>query len=71
MVTKVILNPEQTQLVSTTNQEQAQAIINAAQAGAISSNQFVFFAAFDGTNNTLDNSPKANEQTTNVSQLCL
>jgi Ca2+-binding RTX toxin-like protein len=69
MATKVILNPEQTQLVSTTNQERAQAIINAAQAGAISSNEFVFFAAFDGTNNTLDNSPKANEQTTNVSQL--
>ena len=35
------------------SQERArgQAIVNSVQVGAISSNQFVFFAAFDGTRN--------------------
>jgi Ca2+-binding RTX toxin-like protein len=69
MTTTVVLNAEQTELVATAAQLQAQVIANTAVTGAIASNQFVFFAAFDGTNNTFDNDPLANPQTTNVAQL--
>lgn len=60
------LNDQQTQQ----EQQNAQAIADAAQAGAIRSNQFVFFAAFDGTNNDRNDVPlSGNPQDTNVAQL--
>jgi Ca2+-binding RTX toxin-like protein len=34
--------------------------------GSITSDEFVYFAAFDGTGNTRDNNPKANSHSTNV-----
>lgn len=51
-------------------QSQAQAIANSATQ-TISKNQFVFFAAFDGTNNNANDpsSIPAGERTTNVAQL--
>jgi len=45
-----------------------QAIIDAAQVGAIRSNQFTYFAAFDGTNND-EFISNGDPQTTNVRQL--
>src|SRR5258705_9975617 len=51
-------------------QAQSQAITDAAQVGAISSNQFVFFAAFDGTNDDKTNlSLSGLPQSSNVGQL--
>lgn len=41
-------------------------IVSSAQSGAINTNQFVFFAAFDGTNNALNPNPDLN---TNVGSL--
>jgi len=60
------LNPTQIQQA----QQQAQTIANAANQ-TINSTQFVFFAAFDGTNNNANDrsSIAAGEQTTNVGQL--
>ncbi len=53
-----------------TAQQQAQAIVDAARPGAVSTtNQMVFFAAFDGTNNDLTTS--GHEKNTNVAQLFL
>src|SRR5258705_12255475 len=58
------------QQVLATAQQQAQAIVDAARPSAVSpSNQFVFFAAFDGTNNDLTTSGHA--KNTNVAQLFL
>lgn len=48
-------------------QSQAQAIANSASQ-TISKNQFVFFAAFDGTNNDMNSVPQG-EQNTNTAQL--
>lgn len=68
MTTKVDLGPILQQQVLDTDQQQAQAIVNAAQSGAASTaNQFVFFAAFDGTNNDLEN--QGHGQNTNIAQL--
>lgn len=61
-----ILDNQQTQLVL----QQQQAIIDAAQVGAVRDNQFVFFAGFDGTLNDLkDVALSGNPQDTNVAQL--
>lgn len=49
------------------NSQQAAVIAAAAQPGVLSPTKFVFFAAFDGTNNDLKNKP----QVTNVAQLFL
>lgn len=57
------LTPEQIQQA----QQNAQTIANSATK-TISSNQFVFFAAFDGTNNDKTKLPPG-EQSTNVGQL--
>lgn len=69
MTTSVDLNAQQKQAVLDTNRRQARAIKDSARAGAVPANAFVFFAAFDGTNNDLinDGSP----QNTNVAQLWL
>ena len=56
------------QQILDTNRAQARAIVGAARPGAIGAGgAFVFFAAFDGTNNDLANS--GNVQNTNVAQL--
>ena len=69
MTTTVELNAQQKQELEDTNGRQAQAIQDAARAGAVPANAFVFFAAFDGTNNDLLN--HGNPQNTNVAQLWL
>ena len=49
---------------------QAAAIASAAQVATIKANQFVFFAAFDGTNNNRDDVLRSGSlQDTNVAQL--
>jgi len=64
------LNPGLQQGILNTAQQQVRAIANAARPAAISSaDQFVFFAAFDGTNNELETVGHA--QNTNVAQLFL
>lgn len=68
MTRSIDLGAQLQQQVLETDQQQVQAIVNAAQSGAVSANnQFVFFAAFDGTNNDLTNA--GNVQNTNVAQL--
>lgn len=67
MTTIVDLNAAQTKFILDTNQQQKQAIISAARADAVSKNGFVFFAAFDGTNNEFSNDGSL--QNTNVAQL--
>lgn len=57
------------QFVRDENLQRAQAIANAATTDAIANDQFVFFAAFDGTNNDEDKDLPAGEQSTNVWQL--
>jgi|JI10StandDraft_1071094.scaffolds.fasta_scaffold143859_3 hypothetical protein len=53
-----------------TAQTQAAAIASAAQVATIKANQFVFFAAFDGTNNNRDDVLRSGSlQDTNVAQL--
>ena len=69
MTITVQLNAQQTQAVLRANRKARGAIVAAAQPKSITARQFVFFAAFDGTSNTLDNSPPSNIQTTNVAQL--
>src|SRR4051812_19689455 len=52
------------------NQQQKDAIESSAVAGAISPDEFVYFAAFDGTNDDRDNLRRSgNRQETNVAQL--
>lgn len=65
MTTIVNLTPSQEQEIRATNRSQVQAIIDAAPQGVVSDSQFVFFAAFDGTNNYLNQRPLD----TNVAQL--
>ncbi len=68
MTTTEILGAQLRQQVLDTNRAQARAIVAAARPGAIGANgAFVFFAAFDGTNNDLLNA--GNAQNTNVAQL--
>jgi len=69
MTTTVDLNAVQKQEVLNVNRRQAQAVKDAARAGAVPANAFVYFAAFDGTNNDLANS--GSPQNTNVAQLWL
>jgi hypothetical protein len=51
MTIAVNLSAEQKQAILGYNTQQMQSVANAAQAGSVSSDQFVYFAAFDGTNN--------------------
>ncbi|MBN8474839.1 DUF2235 domain-containing protein [Sulfuritalea sp.] len=60
------LNPSQLQDIYDTNMQRAQAIASNAQ--QVSNDQFIFFAAFDGTTNDKNNAPTG-EQSTNVWQL--
>jgi hypothetical protein len=61
-----ILNEAQTEQVL----QRAEAVANTAQAEAIKKNQFVFFAAFDGTRNDMkDIALSGNSQDTNVARL--
>ena len=70
MTLSLTLNPGLQQGILNTAQQQVRAIANAARPAAISSaDQFVFFAAFDGTNNELETVGHA--QNTNVAQLFL
>jgi len=70
MPTTVSLNAEQRQQVLSANQQQAQAVLAAAQAGVINANQFVFFAAFDGTNNDRAHPERSGDPyTTNADEL--
>ncbi|WP_145840404.1 calcium-binding protein [Denitratisoma sp. DHT3] len=66
MTTEIDLNPTQVQSIYDHNVQVMQTITGAAQ--SVASNQFVFFAAFDGTNNDQDNA-LLGEQSTNVWQL--
>ena len=68
MTIKIELNAKQTRDVRDENLARMQDIIDVAAAGAIAGSQFVFLAAFDGTNNDKD-VPPAGEQSTNVGQL--
>ena len=65
MTIDIALTDEQKQPILDSNRQQAFAVVNAADFDALSDSQFVFFAAFDGTNNDLFNKP----QKTNVAQL--
>lgn len=68
MTRSIDLGAQLQRQVLETEQQQVQAIVNAAQSDTVSTNnQFVFFAAFDGTNNDLTNA--GNVQNTNVAQL--
>src|SRR5438132_7920072 len=67
MTVTVTLTEEQRQQLISTAQQQAAAIVSAAESGAVRSDAFVYFAAFDGTNNDLE--PPAGELSTNVAQL--
>jgi len=66
MTISIRLTPEKTSQITTID-DQAKASIANASTGKIQSNQFVFFAAFDGTNNDFANS--GNTQNTNVAEL--
>ena len=65
MTIDIALTDEQKQQILDTDRQQGFAVVNAADFGALSDSQFVFFAAFDGTNNDLFNKP----QKTNAAQL--
>lgn len=72
MTTTVILNDAQLQQVLDQTLRQKQAIIDSARAGAVPDGQFVFFAAFDGTNNDRANVQRSgNPLSTNVAQLAI
>src|SRR3954462_12773251 len=52
------------------NQQKKDAISHSAMAGAISPGEFVYFVAFDGTNNDRANVPRSGaKQSTNVAEL--
>ncbi|HJV80757.1 hypothetical protein [Noviherbaspirillum sp.] len=68
MTIQLNLNDDQKQQVLNATLQSAQTIRNSAPVGGVSgSDTFVYFAAFDGTNNDLANS--GNQQTTNVAEL--
>jgi hypothetical protein len=70
MTLSLTLGPDLQQGILNTAQQQVRAIADAARPGAISGDdQFVFFAAFDGTNNDLET--VGHGQNTNVAQLFL
>ena len=64
MTITIGLTDTQKQQILADAEQQRQAIVNAAQPGAIADDQFTYFAAFDGTNNDLGQLPN-----TNVAQL--
>jgi hypothetical protein len=65
-ITAGVLDAKQTQRAL----DQGQAIVDAAEVGAVRDNQFVFFAAFDGTRNDMTDVPLSkNPQDTNVAEL--
>lgn len=68
MTIKIELNAQQIQALQEYNQNQIPVIINAAQESVIEDGQFVFFAAFDGTNNDMNYHPN-DKYDTNVAQL--
>lgn len=68
MTIKIDLSAKQTKDLLEYNQNQIPAIINAAQPNVIGADQFVFFAAFDGTNNDMNFHP-SDKYDTNVGQL--
>src|SRR5205085_2575513 len=67
MTIEVTLTPAQRQEAIDKNRLQAEAIAIAAHRNAVASDAFIFFAAFDGTSNDLEN--RAEIQTTNLAQL--
>lgn len=67
MTTREILNAGLQRQILETNQQQARALVNAADPAVIRAGTFVYFAAFDGTNNDLTNT--GNIFNTNVAQL--
>src|SRR5882757_1335144 len=70
MTRLVDLGAQLQQQLLETAQQQVQAIVDAARPGAVlTDNQFVFFAAFDGTNNDL--TTVGHGKNTNVAQLFL
>lgn len=68
MTIEIELNAQQIQALQEYNQNQIPVIINAAQESVIEDGQFVFFAAFDGTNNDMNHHPN-DKYDTNVAQL--
>lgn len=68
MTIKIDLSPKQTKDLRESNQDQVPIIIDAAQADVIGADQFVFFVAFDGTNNDMNFHP-GDKYDTNVGQL--
>jgi hypothetical protein len=66
MTRKVALNDAQLEAILAVNQEQAERIVAAAVPGAMKDG-FAYFAAFDGTNNDMEN--PGSPQNTNVAQL--
>lgn len=69
MTITIELNPSQIQGIREFNEQQAKAIAAAARAKVIADGQFVFFAAFDGTNNNADKNVAPGQYSTNVWQL--
>jgi hypothetical protein len=68
MTMKVPLSAQQIQDLREHNQSQIPVIVGAAKANIIADGQFVFFAAFDGTNNDMNHHPN-DKYDTNVAQL--
>jgi hypothetical protein len=69
MTAAIVLNQTQANRILAANKKNAKQIIDSAHSNILPTNRFVFFAAFDGTGNTLKNTNKPNPQTTNVAQL--
>lgn len=51
MTTTILLDSSQIAGIRSTNEQNASTIVGAARSGAITNDTFVYFAAFDGTNN--------------------
>ena len=69
MPATIPLNQAQADDIVSRNRQAAAQVVAAARQGILPPHGFVFFAAFDGTNNTQHNEPAVNTQTTNVAQL--
>jgi hypothetical protein len=68
MTTTIVLNETQIQAIHDSNLNKMGEIVDAAKKGAVPKETFVFFAAFDGTNNDM-NDLSGDPQSTNVGQL--
>ncbi len=68
MTIAIKLNEDQIRSIHEDSLKKSQEIERAAQQGAVPKDKFVFFAAFDGTNNDMDNL-SGDSQCTNVGQL--